>query len=179
MTASEEIWYALRTFYAQEQKVSRHLDRYALTCFIPMCTVLKTVNGGGGVKKSKSKVPFVHNLIFIKKPESTDLLKKALDECPFSTQMYCVTGTQTWVEIASSEILELRIICDQSFSEPHFITQQESELKVGHMVQVVHGPLAGIHGKLVRKNKKYYIVKSMTGLGVMVTVSRWCCVAVD
>lgn len=54
MAASEEIWYALRTFYAQEQKVSRHLDRYALTCFIPMRTVLKTVNGGGvGLKKSK------------------------------------------------------------------------------------------------------------------------------
>lgn len=71
-------------------------------------------------------------------------------------------------------------MCDVSLCEPTFITQGEYDMKVGHTVRVVHGPLSGIRGKLVRKNKKYYIMKSLgmdssDALGVMISVSRWCC----
>ena len=31
-------------------------------------------------------------------------------------------------------------------------------------------------GRMMRKNKKYYVLKTMVGgMGVMVAVSRWCC----
>ena len=161
-------WFALRTFFAQEQKVGAHLDNYLLSWFIPM-------RG----KKGKGGRPFVHNLIFIKQPNDINVLKEALKTCPYVVFMYCNPGSRDWCVISDNDMLELRIICDQTFTEPIFLPSNEAELIAGREVRVVHGPLSGTHGRLVRKNKKYYIVKSVfNGMLVMVTVSRWCCEAV-
>ena len=52
-------------------------------------------------------------------------------------------------------------------------------MKVGAPVLVKFGPLKGLTGKLVRSNKKYYLLKEVPGLGVMLKVSRWCCVPME
>lgn len=177
---ANENWYALRTFYSQELKVGAYLDTYKLSWFIPMRGKTK----GGTLSKvmgeKKRPKPFVHNLIFIKQPEDISVLKNALKECPYTTFMYCNPGSMEWSVISGKDILELRIICDQSFSEPIFITTKEAELKVGREVRVVHGPLSGTHGRLIRKNKKYYVLKTIfSDMSMMVAVSRWCCEAVN
>jgi ribosomal protein L24 len=56
-----------------------------------------------------------------------------------------------------------------------FLSAEEAQLKVGDPVLVAHGPLKGITGRLVRQNKKYFLLKEVPGMGVMVKVSRWCC----
>ena len=177
----EENWYALRTYFSQESKVGAHLDNYQLTWFIPMHGKTKrTKSGNEPQDKAQQSKPFVHNLIFIKQPDDVSLLKRALSECPYSTWVYRQPNGVDWCVIPGRDILELRIICDQSFTEPIFLTGQEAELKVGREVKVAHGPLSGIQGLLVRKNKKYYVLKMMVcGMGVMVAVSRWCCVPLD
>ena len=186
MLGTEENWYALRTFFSQEQKVGEHLKNYDVSWFIPMRGLIKkTKHGERNVKKDKNDLPyqpkpFVHNLIFIKQPDDVQQLTKALKECPYSTRMYCKADSPEWYVIPGRDILELRIICDQTFTDPIFLLQGQDEIKVGREVRVVHGPLSGIHGRMVRKNKKYYVIKTVTnGLSVMVAVSRWCCEPLD
>jgi ribosomal protein L24 len=53
------------------------------------------------------------------------------------------------------------------------MTQSEAEAMIGKEVRVVAGPFKGSTGKLVRKNKQYYFLKAVIGMGVMVRVSRW------
>ncbi len=175
MPKSEDTWYALRTYYSQEQKVGGHLDRYSLQRFIPMRTVLKADCSGPTKKARKSQVPYVHNLIFIKRPQDLQTLESALAECPYATSVYSQPESGEWCPIPESDILDLRIICDQSFTEPIFLTEEECDMVKGSLVEVTHGPLKGIRAILVRKNKKYYVVKEITGARIMVQVSRWCC----
>lgn len=177
----DENWFALRTYFSQENKVGAHLDNYQLSWFIPMRGKPSNAKQESDAQnKTQKSKPFVHNLIFIKQPDDVNILKKALAECPYSTSMYRQSNGIDWCVISGKDILELRIICDQTFTEPIFITEEDAKLKVGRYVMVVHGQLSGIHGKLVRKNKKYYVLKTMvTGMSVMVAVSRWCCVPMD
>ena len=58
-----------------------------------------------------------------------------------------------------------------------YISGDEAKLKVGSPVTVKYGPLKGLNGKLVRQSKKYYLLKEVPGVGVMIKVSRWCCQA--
>ena len=59
-----------------------------------------------------------------------------------------------------------------------YITEEEAELKAGTPVLVKYGPLKGLSGKLVRANKKYFLVKEVPGMAVMLKVARWCCTPV-
>ena len=126
-------------------------------------------------KPQRREHPVVHNLIFIKRTVSDEELRTVLGDCPYSTRIYTYPNEQRWQVIPGKDILDLRLICDSALTEMEFISKQESELKIGRSVRVTHGPLKGVTGKLVRKNKKYYIVKSYAGLDVKVAVSRWCC----
>ena len=55
------------------------------------------------------------------------------------------------------------------------MTQGEAEATLGKDVRVINGPFKGAVGRLVRKNKQYYFLKIVIGIGVMVRVSRWYC----
>ena len=175
---NHDSWYAVRTFNAQEFKVSEYFKKHSLPHFIPLSK--SCVKEQDGQVKWRMR-PVVHNLIFVRKAFSEEVVRKILQECPFPLSVYKRQDkAQSWCEIADQNIIDLRIICDVSFCEPTFITQKEYDMKVGQCVRVVHGPLKGIQGKLVRKNKKYYIMKSFEmdsqdALGVMISVSRWCC----
>lgn len=152
--------------------MSLHLDRYHVEHFIPMMKCLCYKNDGTQVKVER---PAVHNLIFIRKVAPKSELRTILAECPYPVTVYHHSDNeQLWYEISDNDLMDLRLLCDSAFS-PQFISQEESELKVGTEVYVKHGPCKGLTGKLVRKNKKYYLVKTFVGLGVMVNISRWCC----
>ena len=147
---NDECWYALRTFRAQEFKVSQYLDQCHLGHFIPMTCCVQYTEGGAPIRTER---PAVHNLIFLKKH---------------------IENEEKWYEISNQEILDLRLLCDSSF-HPQFISQEECDLEVGSEVVITHGPFKTLTGKLVRKNKKYYFVKCFAGMAVRVSISRWCC----
>ena len=63
----DENWYALRTYFSQENKVGAHLDNYQLSWFIPMHGKARnTKEGNESQAEARQPKPFVHNLIFIK-----------------------------------------------------------------------------------------------------------------
>ena len=176
-TEEQATWVALRTHLAQESKVGRYLDTRHTRYFIPM--VMTTVNGRDGKPERKAR-PAVHNLIFVALEQGLKQVRDILKECPYYAYVYTKPDKpQEWCIIPDSDMIDLRLICDLSFNEPKFVAAEECELKVGHTVRVTHGPLKNITGKLIRKNKKYYLVRTFGDLGVMVSVSRWCCEAVE
>ena len=70
---------------------------------------------------------------------------------------------------------EFQIMCNPELGMKRYLSQDEAKLKTGSPVKVTHGPLKGLTGKLVRSNRKYYLLKDVPGLAVMLKVSRWCC----
>ena len=70
---------------------------------------------------------------------------------------------------------EFRILCDPDFKDTLYITHEEAEAKPGKNVRIIHGPFAGITGKLHRARGGYYLIKTLAGVGVMMRISRWYC----
>ena len=84
-------------------------------------------------------------------------------------------GSAEYYEIPAKQMLDFRMMCNPEYAQALFLSGEEAQIKIGDPVLVSHGPLKGITGRLVRQNKKYYLLKEVPGLGVMVKVSRWCC----
>ena len=176
-TGDQGYWIAIQTFHAQEKKVCGILDSYQTKHFVPMVT--RTVVTKDGKRETKLQ-PAVHNLIFLQVDRSIDEIKRILADCPYSISVYSqMDKPGVWCMIPDKDMVDLRLICDITFTTPVFASAKEIELKVGSLVRVTHGPMKGISGKLVRKNKKYYLVKTFAGMGVMVNVSRWCCERIE
>ena len=72
-----------------------------------------------------------------------------------------------------------KLIIDPEIAMKKFLSEDEAKLKAGTPVMVTHGPLKGFSGKLVRSSKKYFLLKEVPGMAVMLKVSRWCCKAME
>jgi len=83
--------------------------------------------------------------------------------------------TRDFCEIPAKEMMEFRLMCNPEIELRRFLSEDEARLKPGAPVYVKYGPLSGLSGRLVRQDKKYYLLKEVPGLGVMIKVSRWCC----
>ena len=170
-------WYALRTFNCQERKISRWLTEKGCAHFIPM-TYSETVKVQEGEKPKRVLVPVVHNLIFIEKSSTEKEMLGLLEECVWPVSLFRKADSSHPCEIPARDMVDLRMLCDPSYTDSQFLTQGEAEAMEGKEVRVVHGPFKGAVGRLVRKQKHYYFLKVVAGLGVMVRVSRWYCEAV-
>jgi len=169
---SDQPWYAIRTFNCQEQKVSRFLTEKGYVHFIPM--TLSTI-----LDKDKNpktvQTPAVHNLLFVQRKNSQKELIKDLSESIIPVSIFRNPGEKALCEIPTIDMVELRMLCDPQYKTSIFMSQGEAEAMVGKEVRVVAGPFKGSTGRLVRKNKQYYFLKAVIGMGVMVRVSRWYC----
>ena len=160
-------WYAVRTFNCQERKVSRFLAEKDYVHFIPMMLAKETL------------VPAIHNLLFVQRKESREAFIKDISECSIPVSIFRYPGEREFCEISALNMVELRMLCDPQYKTSIFMSQGEAEAMVGKEVRVVAGPFKGSTGRLVRKNKQYYFLKSVIGMGVMVRVSRWYCEPIE
>lgn len=167
-----EPWYAIRTFHCQERKVSRYLTEQEIVHFIPMnYSEVPQLSG----KTKRVLVPAVHNLLFVQKKGTQKETVKKLRECTVPVSIFCQPGSRKLCEIEAKEMLDLRLLCDPAYTSSYYMTQTEAEAMVGKQVRVIKGPFKGAVGKLVRKDKQYYFLKAIIGMGVMVRISRWYC----
>lgn len=167
-------WYAIRTFNCQEQKVSKFLKEKGYMHFIPMTIVQREVKEGEAPKRIS--IPAVHNLLFIQKKGTLQDMQKMLQECMYPVSIFRQPGINQPCEIPARDMIELRMLCDTQFQTTSvFMTQDEAENMIGKEVRVTAGPFKGSVGRLVRRNKQYYFLKIVTGLGVMARISRWYC----
>lgn len=165
-------WLAVRTFNCQERKVSRYLTQRGCVHFIPM-TLSKEINDDEKVKQIL--VPAVHNLLFVQMKGTQQEMIQLLSECNIPVSIFRHPGMKQFCEIPAHDMIELRMLCDPQYKTSVFMTQGEAEAMVGKEVRVVAGPFKGSVGRLIRKNKQFYFLKAVIGMGVMVRVSRWYC----
>lgn len=170
----ENPWYAIRTFNCQERKVSQFLTERGFTHFIPMMITQGKPKEGEAPKQVL--VPAIHNLLFVQKTGTEKEMLDMLNGCMYPISIFRQPGMDKLCEIPARDMIELRMLCDPKFqSTSVFMTQDEAENMIGKEVRVTAGPFKGSIGKLVRRNKQYYFLKIVTGLGVMARVSRWYC----
>lgn len=174
-TGEANPWYAKRTFNCQEQKVSRFLDEKGYVHFIPMTFARKTEDEEGEGQAVRTLVPAIHNLLFVQKAGSQKKMMRTLSECAIPVCIFRNPGQEKLCEISARDMVELRMLCDPRFKTAVFMSQGEAEAMVGKDVRVIAGPFKGSVGRLVRKDKQYYFLKAVIGMGVMVRVSRWYC----
>lgn len=72
-------------------------------------------------------------------------------------------------------MFEFQVMCNLDRVDVKYCSESEGALKKGSSVIVEYGPLKGMTGKLVRASKKYYLLKQIPGVSVMLKVTRWCC----
>ena len=89
--------------------------------------------------------------------------------------VYRKIDSNDYYEISEKEMQEFQVMCQPDLLERKYLSAEQAELKAGTPVKVTNGPMKGFTGKLVRSSKRYYLLKEIPGIAVMLKVSRWCC----
>ncbi len=172
-------WYAVRLFTLRTEEVATFFKEKGLEIFIPMEWTDYVDKENHRHRKLR---PVVRNLVFVKKVvEEADFKKIVAD----GTEVYKMAvmrksrDSREYYEIPASQMREFQMMCSPEIAMKKFLSEDEAKLKAGTPVMVTHGPLRGMTGKLVRSSKKYFLLKEVPGMAVMLKVSRWCCKAVE
>ncbi len=171
----ENSWLVIRTFNRKEMEVGSFLKEKGLTYFIPMTYKEKVV--GNEPKPRRVLVPVIHNYVFLQKTSQDCDMRKLLTDCRVPLQIMKNKGDDHVSEIPDKEMMDFRLLCDPDYVKTpvEFMDAAEAEAKPGMEVEVVHGQFAGIRGKLHKSNQKYWFIKTVGGISVMLRISRWYC----
>lgn len=175
----ESNWLVIRTFNRREMEVGSFLKENGLFYFIPMTYKEKVV--AGELKPRKVLVPVIHNYVFLQKTKQEDELRHLLSDCRIPLLLMKNKGDEKICEIPDREIQEFRLLCDPDYVKTpvEFMDAEQAEAKPGKEVEVIHGQFAGLHGKLHKSNQKYWFIKTVGGLSVMLRISRWYCKIIE
>lgn len=166
-------WFAVRLFMTKPQVVMDYLDEQHLPYFIPMEYV--------DVEDKDHRIrhqlrPVVRNLVFIKKSQPEKTIRQMLTEAPFKSSVIRKSKDDSkYYEIPAKQMFEFQAMCNPEIAMRKFLSEEQAKLKPGTPVYVKYGPLKGLSGRLVRSNKKYFLLKEIPCMGVMLKVARWCC----
>ncbi len=166
-------WYAVRLFGLRWKRVRAYFEERGATCFVPMRYVER--EDGGKIRRELR--PVVSNIIFVKASMGEKDMRQWVEESP--ERLSVVRGSRddkAYYEISAREMEEFQQMCNPEIELRQYLSEEEAQLKTGTQVLVKYGPLKGLTGRLVRSNKKYFLLKEIPGLAVMLKVGRWCCV---
>jgi transcription antitermination factor NusG len=145
--AAERRWYAVFTVPRSEKSAVRHLDLRHIESFLP---TYETVQ----VWKNRQRKRIIHPLfpsylfVHIDRHERTGVLQ--------SPGVLQIVGTSREpLPVQDSQIEFLRANCREKKLEPY------RELLVGERVRIKSGPMQGVHGVLVRRNKSLRFVLTL------------------
>lgn len=166
-------WYAIRLYNNTLEEAQSFFSEKGFETFIPM-TYDETKDTNGKIKRSLK--PVIRNIIFIKQNAEPQSFKKAIAQCELKISVFTKPDMpQEYYCIPHDQMYEFRLMCNPELSTKQFISTEEAKMKAGTPVLVKFGPLKGLKGKLVRSNKKYFLLKEIPGISMMIKVSRWCC----
>ncbi|MBR1400296.1 MAG: UpxY family transcription antiterminator [Prevotella sp.] len=167
-------WYGVQLYGLKSKELSAYLTEKGIESFVPMHEVVAIDSKG---KRKHELRPVISNLIFIKKLEDDKVLTATIDEY-YKGHYYIirkVRGSREYYKIPARQMKEFMIMCDPNLMMKKYLSEKEAKLKKGDRVKVTHGPLKGLEGRLVRASGKYYLLKEIPGMAVMIKVTRWCC----
>lgn len=170
-------WYAVRLFTLRLEDVRTFFREQGLECFIPEKYI--DIEGHNGRPRQVLR-PVVRNLIFVKQLADEKLFRKIIQNANYKISVLRKSkDSQEYALIPHRQMYEFRLMCNPEITMRKFLSSEEARMKAGDEVYVRFGPLKGLSGRLVRSSKKYYLLKEVPGLSVMLKVSRWCCVPVE
>lgn len=166
-------WFAVRLFMAKPQLVMDYLDEQHLHYFIPM-EYVDVEDKDHHIRQQLR--PVVRNLVFIKKSKPEKTIRQLLTDAPFKSSVIRKSKDDSrYYEIPAKQMFEFQAMCNPEIAMRKFLSEEQAKLKPGTPVYVKYGPLKGLSGRLVRSNKKYFLLKEIPCMGVMLKVARWCC----
>lgn len=170
-------WYAIRLFTTKIEEVEQFFRRRGLETFVPKQYIAEKDKHGRVHNRLK---PVVRNLIFVKKDMDDASFKKLIYEADIKMSVYVKPDDSTeYYAIPHKQMYEFRLMCNPELELRKFIPTEEARMKAGDEVFVRFGPLRGMTGRLVRSSRKYYLLKEIPDISIMLKVSRWCCVPVS
>ena len=170
-------WYAIRLFSNNQLRVGEFFKEQGMEFFIPMQYRVYEDEQGRPKKKLR---PVVSNLIFVKKTITTQAMHELVRTSQY--KMSVITRdhqTREYYESPAKQMFEFRAMCNPEIEMRKYVSSEEARHKAGAKVVVSHGPLKGLSGRLVRENRKYFLLKEVPGIGVMLKVTRWCCKVIE
>lgn len=172
-------WLAVRTFNCRELELCDFLKKQGLEPFVPMVYQEQAGKKDADGRPQHVMKPVVHNYLFVPRTKSDELIEAALKESEYPFRIICQPDSKAYSIISDDEMREFRLLCDPEFEGSIFLTSEEAEAKIGKNVLVTQGQFAGMKGKLHRVNNKYFFIKNIANIGVMVRISRWYCKVID
>lgn len=172
-------WLVLRTYNRKEMEISSFLQQNGLRHFIPM--TYQERFSSTQAKPRRVLVPVIHNYVFLEKSDNEAGMRTLLANCRIPLQFMKQHDTGRLCEISDRDMVEFRLLCDPDYCKTpiELFEAEQTEVLPGREVKVVHGPFAGIHGKLHKKNQKYWFIKTIGGISVMMRISRWYCKPIE
>lgn len=166
-------WYAIRLFGNCQSKADEFFKEKGMETFIPMS--YRDYVSEDGKRKRKLR-PVVSNLIFVKKTVSAKMMAEVMMQSVLKMSVLTKSReNREYYEIPAKQMFEFQVMCNPEIEMRKYLSAEEAKLKAGTPVIVTHGPLKGLSGRLVRQSHKYFLLKEVPGIGVMLKVSRWCC----
>ena len=167
----------MKLFTMRQKEIAEALREKKLEVFIPM-EYTDIEDHTNHVRHALR--PVVHNLLFIKKTQDEKEICKTILSLPYKVSIVKKEpDKQEYYEIPAKQMFEFQAMCNPDILMKQFVSEEQAKLKKGTPVIVTHGPLKGLKGKLVRADRKYYLLKEVPGIGVMLKVTKWCCKALE
>lgn len=170
-------WHAVKLFAVRQKDVADYFSGCGLESFIPMCRH-DFVDGEG--RRRHDIRPVVTNLIFVKAAFGVRRMLAIYSGYP--RRLFVMRKSKDNPElynIPDRQMREFILMCNPELGMKKFLSESEAKLKKGQRVVVDYGPLKGLSGCLVRQSHKYFLLKDVPGMAVMIKVSRWCCRPVE
>lgn len=182
MTEGNNKWFALRFFNIKVDDVEEHLKEDGFTFFYPEKPFVIHRKG----EDKEVNRPVLRNMIFVKEKQLDTTAKEILEgfkTTPLENKFYVLKyhpESEIYAKISNKEMREFMMLCNPAANLNYFLTPlPENKLKKGSKVVVTRGPLKGMVGRLERRSKRYFLVKDIMGMGLMIQVAKWTCRAVD
>lgn len=173
----QQPWVALQLFCMNQRQIAEELKDRNFETFVPLEWVVTEKKPGQRVRVLR---PVVRNLLFLKAKMPDDLLRKEMSEIKFPVRLLRKSkDSNELAKIPACQMYDFQVMCNPELVGRKIISTEEAKLKKGQPVMVTHGPLKGLKGRLVRASKKYYLLKEIPGISVMLNVSRWCCEPIE
>ena len=170
-------WHAVKLFAVRQKDVADYFSDCGLESFIPMCRH-DLVDGEG--RRRHDIRPVVTNLIFVKAAFGVRRMLAIYSGYP--RRLFVMRKSKDNPElynIPDRQMREFILMCNPELGMKRYLTESEARMKSGQRVVVDYGPLKGLSGRLVRQSRKYFLLKDVPGMAVMIKVSRWCCRPVE
>jgi transcription antitermination factor NusG len=152
-------WHILRTRYRMEGAVTEVLARKEVTCFLPRVPVARS----GRRRQDPIPTPLFPGYVFLKPPYDFEKIQFV----PGGLKLLSWNGMPASIP---EKVLD-GIKAFLAFGHP---LERNNELQFGITVEVVHGPLIGIRGELVkfRGTDRLVINTEILGQSVSVEINR-------